>query len=107
MRRDLVEEVLNAAEAELFEDVHYTHSPAGPVLVAKAISGVEIVSEQFQVLGHELRDVTHTTRILRAKFPHLAKGDVIDDGTPYRVIDWREPAGGDGRFELELSLRKA
>lgn len=106
MRRDLVEEVLDAAEAELFEDVYYTHSPAGPVLMESAISGVEVVSEEFDMIGHGLREATHTTRVRKARFPSLAKGDIIDDGNQYRVLDWREPRRGDGRLEWELSLRK-
>lgn len=106
MRRDLVEAVLDAASFALFEDVLYTHAPAGPVLMHRAISGVEIVSERFEAFDHGMREATHTTRILRARFPDLAKGDVLDDGTQYRVIDWQEPANGDGRLELELSLKK-
>ena len=106
MRRDLVEAVLAAASPALFEDVYYTHAPAGPVLVKAAIFGVEIVDATFEVFGRDLRDVTHTTRALKAKFPSLAKGDVIDDGAQYQVLDWRAPPGGDGRFEIEISLKK-
>lgn len=104
MRKDLVEAVLGAASFALFEDVLYTHGAAAPVTVTKAIAGVEIVSERFEMLGQGLRDVTHTTRALKAKFPNLAKGDVLDDGTEYSVLD-TEPVG-DGRFEILISLRK-
>jgi len=106
MRRDLVEAVLDAASFALFEDVLYTHSPGAPVTVAKAISGVEIVSERFDMMGQDLRGATHTTRALKAKFPNLAKGDMIDDGAQYQVLDWQVPQGGDGRFEIEISLKK-
>lgn len=104
MRRDLVAEVLGAAEAELFEDVLYTHSPAGPVTIKTAIFGIEIAAERFDIAGHDLRGVTHTTRALKAKFPNLVQGDILDDGAPYKVLDW-EPIG-DGRFEIAISLKK-
>jgi hypothetical protein len=106
MRRDLVEEVLDAAEAELFEDVYYTHAPAGPILMERAISGVDVVTEEFNVLGHGMREATHTTRVRKSRFPHLAKGDILDDGRPYKLLEWREPQRGDGRLEWELSLQK-
>lgn len=106
MRKDLVEAVLGAASFALFEDVLYTHSPGPAVTVARAISGVEIAAERFDLMGQEVRLATHTTRALKAKFPSLAKGDVIDDGTPYLVLDWQPPQGGDGRFEIEISLKK-
>lgn len=106
MRRDLVEEVLDAAEAELFEDVYYTHPPASPVLMERAISGVEIVTEGFDIIGHGMREATHTTRVRKARFPNLSKGDIIDDGHQYRVLDWREPPRGDGRLEVEISLKR-
>lgn len=104
MRRDLVEAVLDAASFALFEDVLYTHAPAGPVLVEKAISGVEIISERFEMLGRDMRGATHTTRALLSKLPSLSIGDIIDDGDQYKVLD-RQPVG-DGRFEVELSLKK-
>lgn len=106
MRHDLVEAVLAAASPALFEDVYYTHAPGGPVLVKAAIFGVEIVDATFEAFGHELRDVTHTTRAIKAKFPTLARGDIIDDGQQYQVLDWRAPLGGDGRLEIEISLKK-
>lgn len=106
MRRDLVEAVLAAASPVLFEDVYYTHAPAGPVLVKAAIFGVEIADASIEVFGRELRDATHTTRALKSKFPFLARGDVIDDGQQYQVLDWRTPLGGDGRYEIEISLKK-
>lgn len=106
MRRDLVEAVLGAASSALFEDVYYTHAPAGPVLVKGAIFGIEIAEANIEFFGHELRDATHTTRALKTKFPSLSKGDVIDDGAQYQVLDWRTPPGGDGRFEIEISLKK-
>jgi hypothetical protein len=103
MRRDLVEAVLNAASFALFEDVLYTHAPSGPVTVKKAISGVEVIDERFDLSGAQVRGTTHTTRALKAKFPNLSKGDVLDDGTSYRVLDF-EPIG-DGRFEVLISLK--
>lgn len=106
MRRDLVEAVLDAASFALFEDVLYTHAPGPAVTLAKAISGVEIVSERFDMMGQGVRTATHTTRALKAKFPNLARGDVLDDGAPYQVLDWQVPQGGDGRFEIEISLKK-
>ena len=106
MRKDLVEAVLAAASAHLFEDVLYTHAPAEPVVVSKAIAGVEKVSERFEVLGNELRGVTHRVRAIKAKFPNLAKGDVINDGTDYLVLDWQYPESGDGRVEIDISLKK-
>ena len=106
MRRDLVEEVLDAAEAELFEDVYYTHSPVGPVLLRRAISGVEVLTEDFDILGHGMREATHITRVRKARFPNLSKGDILDDGDQYRVLDWRPPRSGDGRLELQVSLKK-
>jgi len=104
MRRDLVEAVLDAASFALFEDVLYTHAPAGPVLVERAISGVEIISERFEMLGRDMRGATHTTRALRAKLPSLSMGDLLNDGVDYLVIDL-QPVG-DGRLETEVSLRR-
>lgn len=102
MRKDLVEAALGAASAVLFEDVIYTPVGGPAVVVEGAIFGVEIVDERFDMFGHELRDRTHFTRALKAKFPALAKGDLIDDGTEYRVLDVE--AIGDGRFEILISL---
>ncbi|MBN9304108.1 MULTISPECIES: hypothetical protein [unclassified Devosia] len=103
MRRDLVQDVLDAAAEELFEDVLYTHAPAGPVTVSQAIFGVEIVAEREEWSGQAVRGTTHTTRALKAKFPNLTRGDLIDDGVAvYRVLDF-EPVG-DGRFEVLISL---
>jgi hypothetical protein len=104
MRRDLVEAVLDAASFALFEDVLYTHAPAGPALVKKAISGVEIISERFEMLGRDMRGATHTTRVLLSKLPTISIGDGLDDGAQYRVLDL-QPVG-DGRFEVEASLLK-
>lgn len=106
MRRDLVEAVLDAASFALFEDVEYTHAPAGPVTVKGAIAGVEIVSESFVVSGHELRDTTHTVRAIKAKFPSLTRGDIIDDGNQYQVLDWVPAPQDDGRLMIEISLKK-
>lgn len=105
MRRNLVEAVLNAASHALFEDIFYTRAPAGPVAIAKAISGVEVAPERFDLMGSELRSTSHVTRALKSKLPSVGKGDIIDDGSDeYRVIDV-QPIG-DGRFEVELSLSK-
>ena len=106
MRKDLVEAVLDAASFHLFEDVLYTHATAGPVTVEKAISGVEKVSERFEMMGQGLRVATHTTRALKAKFPSLSRGDILDDGEQYQVLDFQPPEQGDGRFEIEISLKK-
>lgn len=103
MRKDLVAEVLGAAEEELFEDVIYTPVGGSPVTVLGAIFGVEVAAERIDMLGNALRVGTHWTRALWAKFPDLRKGDVIDDGSPYQVLDW-EPVG-DGRFEIAISLK--
>jgi len=106
MRRDLVEEVLAAAQEELFEDVLYMRVSGGPsMLVAQSIFGVEIAAERFEVLGERMRTGTHMTRAIKAKFPDLAKGDVINDGNAYTVLDW-EPVG-DGRYEIMISLKPA
>lgn len=105
MRRNLVEAVLNAASFALFEDILYTHAPAGPVLIARAISGVEVAPERFDMMTHEVRGITHVTRALRSKLPSLTKGDIIGDGVyEYRVLDF-QPVG-DGRLEVEISLAK-
>jgi hypothetical protein len=104
MRRNHVEAVLGAASQLLFEDVVYTHAPAGPIIVPRAIAGVEIAAEQYDIGGQAAREVTHQTRALKAKFPDLARGDIIDDGAPYKVLDI-EPVG-DGRFEIRISLKK-
>jgi hypothetical protein len=103
MRRELVEEVLEAASAELFEDVEYTPLGGPMVIVTGAIFGVELAAERFEMMGAPSRDVSHVTRALKAKFPALTKGDVINDGAPYKVLDW-EPIG-DGRFEVLISLK--
>ncbi|KQT50332.1 hypothetical protein ASG47_19710 [Devosia sp. Leaf420] len=103
MRKDLVAEVLSAAEDELFEDVLYTPKGGSAVLIEKAIFGVEKAVERFESFGHKVRTATHTTLALRAEFPLLAKGDQISDGIVYEVLDW-EP-DGDGRFEIRISLK--
>lgn len=103
MRKDLVLEVLAAAEEELFEDVIYTPVSGAPVIVPRAIFGIEKSSERFDMLGNAMRAGTHWTRALKAKFPNLAKGDRIDDGSTYQVLDF-EPIG-DGRFEIAISLK--
>lgn len=106
MRRDLVEAALGAASELLFEDVLYTHGGDAPVSVPRAIAGVEIASERFDMFGADIRGMTHVARALRSKFPLLQKGDVIDDGfAVYRVLDF-EPVG-DGRFEIAIALGKA
>ncbi len=113
MRRDLVEAALGDIASELFEDVLYTHAPAAAVTVSKAIFGVEIVSERPDFDGYPVRAFTHVARALKAKFPDLASGDIIRDGTApdfadgtdYRVVDF-EPAG-DGRFEIRIALTVA
>lgn len=105
MRRDLVEAALGAASELLFEDVLYTRGANAPVTVARAIGGVEIASERFDMFGTEVRGMTHVTRALVSKFPLLAKGDIIDDGTAYKVLDF-EPVG-DGRFEIAIALGAA
>lgn len=103
MRKDLVAEVLAAAEAELFEDVIYTPFGGAAVTVVGAIFGVEKAVDRFESFGQQVRTATHTTLALRAKFPTLAKRDRINDGAEYEVLDW-EPAG-DGRFEIAISLK--
>lgn len=105
MRRDLVEAVLDAASGALFEDVIYTPSGGVPVMIENAIDGVEIGSERFEMFSEKMRHGTHVTRALKALFPNLAKGDIINDGIAYKVIDW-EPIG-DGRFEIAISLKVA
>lgn len=106
MRRDLVEAVLAAASSAVFEGITYTPPAGVAVFVSGAIAGVEIAAERFDMVSQSLRDITHTTRALKAKLPGLAKGALIDDGdTTYRVLDI-QPVG-DGRFEVELSLRVA
>ena len=105
MRRDLVEDVLAAAQDELFEDVLYSPVGRSAVTVEKAIFGIEPGIETFQMLGRDMRGATHTTRAIKAKFPNLAKGDRLDDGAAYVVLDW-VPIG-DGRYEIEIALRRA
>ncbi|WP_127142844.1 head-tail joining protein [Pelagibacterium montanilacus] len=104
MRRDLVLEVLDAASEELFEDVLYTPKGGAQVPLTGAIFGVEVGAERFEMFGERMRTATHTTRALRAKFPQLARGDLIDDGRAWRVIDF-EPIG-DGREELMIALEQ-
>ena len=107
MRRDLVAEVLDAASEDLFEDVVYTPFAGAPATVEKSIFGVEIATEQFGISRQSLRAATHIARALKAKFPSLARGDTIDDGSGvYQVLCWQVPEGGDGRFEIEMSLKK-
>jgi len=106
MRRDLVEDVLAAAQDELFEDVLYSPVGGSDVLIEKAIFGIEPSIESLQVLGRDMQGTTHTTRAIRVKFPGLAKGDLISDGTSYMVIGWRPVEGGDGRLEIEIGLKK-
>jgi hypothetical protein len=103
MRKDLVAEVIGAARDEMFEDVEYTPMNGSPVIVEKAIFGVEKSVERFENFGNKVRAATHTTLAVRVAFPNLAKGDRINDGAPYEVIDW-EP-DGDGRFEIRISLK--
>ena len=106
MRRDLVLEVLDAASQELFEDVFYTELGGQPVLIEKSIFGIDIAAERFDLVGQQLRAATHIARALKAKFPNLRRGDRLNDGTVYEVIDWQPPLNGDGRFEIEISLKK-
>lgn len=104
MRSDLVAEVLDAASDELFEDVLYTPAGGGPaVTVEKAIFGVEPADERFEEFGQPVREASHATRALKAKFPGIAKGAIINDGTAYRVLDIGKI--GDGRFEILISLK--
>lgn len=103
MRRDLVEEVLSAAEDELFEDVLYTPIGGTPTTVPSAIFGVEEAAERIDMLGNAARVGTHWTRAIKAKFPNLAKGDQFNDGSAYSVLEW-EPIG-DGRLEIAISLK--
>lgn len=104
MRKDLVAEVLAAAEDELFEDVLYTSVAGGAAVnLARAIFGIEKSVERFESFGQQIRAATHTTLALRSKFPLLTKGDRINDGAEYEVLDW-EP-DGDGRFEIRISLK--
>ena len=104
MRRELVAEVLEAASAELFEDVVYTPAGGEAVTLTGAIFGVEPAAERFEEFGQKLREASHVTRALKAKFPGLGKGATIDDGDrTYRVLDV-EPIG-DGRFEILISLK--
>lgn len=104
MRRDLVGAVLDAASALLFEDVVWTHGNGAPVTVAGAIAGAVIASERFDTMGERSREVTHTVRALKAKLPGIAKGDILNDGTAYSVLDI-EPIG-DGRLEILISLKR-
>lgn len=105
MRRELVAEVLDAASDELFEDVVYTRVTGGAaVTIEKAIFGVEPAVDRFEEFGQAMREASHTTRALKAKFPNLAKGDRINDGvSTYRVLDWQPT--GDGRFEILIGLK--
>ena len=106
MRRDLVQEVLDASQDELFEDVTYTHGPAAPVVIEKAIFGVEIATVDDALFGAQTRQGTHTARAIKAKFPTLTRGDTINDGdADYKVLDFRPV--GDGRLEIEISLELA
>lgn len=102
MRRDLVEAVLDAASDALFEDVVYTRGLDAAVTVPRAIAGVEIAAERFDGFGSSVRTATHMTRALLSAFPNLTRGDLIDDGIAYQVVDF-EPIG-DGRFEINISL---
>lgn len=105
MRRDLVQDVLDAAAEEMFEDVLYTHTPNAAVTIEKAIFGVEIAAQREDFSGQAVRGTTHVTRALKAKFPTLTRGDLINDGeATYSVIDF-EPIG-DGRFEILISLKR-
>lgn len=110
MRRDLVEDVLAAAQEELFEDVLYTPVGGPAVIVLQAIFGVEIASGRPEFYNEPVRVGTHLTRAAKAKLPGLTKDALIKDGTApdfadgteYKVLDI-QPAG-DGRFEIEISL---
>lgn len=104
MRRDLVEAVLDAASPALFDDVLYAPIGGVQVHIVEAISGVEVVDENFEMFGQAIRRPTHVTRALKAKFPDLQPGDTINDGEAYEVLD-HVPIG-DGRFEILISLRK-
>jgi hypothetical protein len=102
MRRDLVEEVLAAASEELFEDVVYTPPGGEAVTAEKAIFGVELLDERFELFGERLRGATHVTRALKAKLPGIGKGAIINDGTAYKVLDVEKV--GDGRYEILIAL---
>jgi len=106
MRRDLVQQVLDAASAELFEDVTYTPVNGQPATVTRAIFGVEIADDRFDSFGVQVRIGTLVTRALKSKFPELAKGDRIDDGVVAYVVQDFQPIG-DGRFEVLISLKAA
>jgi|EndMetStandDraft_7_1072992.scaffolds.fasta_scaffold24786_3 hypothetical protein len=106
MRRDLVEEILADVADEMFEDVTYVPPGGGAATpISKAIFGIEEFREEFEQWGQRHAEETHVTRALRAKFPDLARGAVINDGfDSYKVLDFKPT--GDGRLEILISLKK-
>lgn len=105
MRRDLVLGSFADIRRELFEDVIWTPLGGAPMTVDRAIAGIEPRSERIEMFGEKLRTATHMTNAARDAFPGLARGDLLDDGQAWRVIDF-EPIG-DGRVEIVIAVVKA
>lgn len=102
MRRDLVLDSFNDIRNELFEDVIWTPNGGPARTVEKAIAGIEAKTERFEFFGEKLRTASHLTRAARAAFPGLARGDILNDGEAWKVIDF-EPIG-DSRVEIVIAL---
>lgn len=102
MRRDLVLDSYQTIREELFEDVVYTPVGGEPVVLHHAIAGIEPRSERFEVFGEKLRTASHLTRAAREAFPDLRRGDIIDDGARWQVIDFE--FAEDGRVEIVMAL---
>jgi hypothetical protein len=109
MRRDLVAAALNDIRSELFADVDFTPVAGDARRIPKAISGVEIATDDLQPFGQAVRVGTHVTYAPAILFADIGKGAVLDelDDTGavighYRVVDVKP--WGDGRLELAISL---